>query len=100
MGAVKIREGAILDRFSRFVNPQIPIPEEITELTSITQEDVADADPIDIVLPQFLEWAGDGILTAHNAAFDTGFIERKASELGLSRYQYDFGYPGVEPWPL
>ncbi len=85
IGAVKIRGEAIIDRFSQFVNPQIPIPKEITELTSITQEDVADADPIDMVLPRFLEWAGDGILTAHNAAFDTGFIERKALELGLPK---------------
>ncbi len=79
IGAVKLQNGKIIDRFSTFVNPQKPISEEITKLTGITNEMVADAPKIQEVLPNFLEFARDTILVAHNASFDTGFI-RVAAE--------------------
>ena len=53
-----------------------PIPFEITQLTSITDEMVLDAPDIESVLPEFLEFVGDGVLVAHNAGFDVGFIEQ------------------------
>ena len=75
IGAVKIRDGRIVDRFSTFVNPMQPIPPRVVELTHITNDMVADADPIDVVLPRFEAFIGDSILVAHNASFDSRFIE-------------------------
>ena len=76
IGAVKVEKGEITERFSTFVNPQIPIPFKITQLTSITDTMVLDAPPIEEVLPRFLEFVGDGVLVAHNAPFDVSFIEQ------------------------
>ena len=83
IGAVKIKQGKVLDRYNVFVNPETPIPEEIVALTGITDEMVKDADTIDKVLPEFLAFCGDRLLIAHNADFDTGFIRHNANELGI-----------------
>ena len=76
IGAVKVENGRITDKFSTFVNPKIPIPFKITQLTSITDSMVMEAPEIETVLPQFLEFIGDAVLVAHNASFDVGFIEQ------------------------
>ena len=83
IGAVKVRDGKILETYNTFVNPECPIPEEVSKLTSITDEMVADARTIDKVLPEFLEFIGDRLLIAHNADFDTGFIRAAAKAQGL-----------------
>ncbi len=83
IGAVKVVNGRIADRFSTFVNPQRPIPFEITNLTGITDEMVMESPAIDVILPRFLEFAGEGVLVAHNAGFDVGFIEQTCRNLGL-----------------
>ena len=83
IGAVKIKNGEIIDRYNTFVNPQCPIPEEIQQLTSITDEMVADARTIDVVLPEFLGFVGNCLLVAHNADFDTGFIRVAAKQCDI-----------------
>lgn len=57
IGAVKVVEGKIVDRFSTFVNPRVPIPFRIEQLTSINDEMVMDAPGIEEVLPEFLKFA-------------------------------------------
>jgi DNA polymerase-3 subunit alpha (Gram-positive type) len=61
----------------------MPISERITQLTSITDEDVKDAPVADEVVPKFLEFAGDSVLVAHNAGFDVGFIRTWAESKGI-----------------
>ena len=85
IGAVKITDGAIVDRFSTFVNPEVPIPFEIQQLTHITDDMVLEAPKIEEALPAFLDFVGESALVAHNAGFDVGFIEQKCVRLGRSR---------------
>ncbi len=75
IGAVKVSDGKICDRFSCFVNPHSPIPFEIERLTGINDDMVADAEDIEIVLPKFLEFCKGCVLVAHNASFDMSFIK-------------------------
>lgn len=84
IGAVKIKDGEITDRFSEFVNPEVPIPYQIEQLTSINDEMVMHAPTIDVILPRFLKFCKDTVVVAHNAAFDTGFIRKFAKDCGLS----------------
>ncbi len=81
IGAVKITGGKITDRFSAFVNPRIPIPFNIEQLTGITDAMVENAETIEKVLPEFLEFCGGAVMVAHNAGFDVGFIKEKAKTL-------------------
>lgn len=83
IGAVKIENGRITDRFSQLINPGRPIPPRITELTGITDEMVAGMPSIEEVLPKFLDFCTDCVVVAHNAGFDTGFIRQKSARCGL-----------------
>ncbi|HYE83882.1 MAG TPA: PolC-type DNA polymerase III [Clostridia bacterium] len=83
IGAVKIKQGKLIDRFSELINPEIQIPDNITKLTGITDAMVKNKETIKEVLPRFLEFIGDSPLIAHNASFDCGFIKAKAGELGF-----------------
>lgn len=85
IGAVKVEKGKITDRFSAFVNPDVPIPFEIEKLTSINDAMVMDAPMIDVVLPQFFEFVQDAVLVAHNAAFDMSFIMENAARLSIKK---------------
>lgn len=76
IGAVKIKSGRIVDRYSQLINPGRPIPYHITEITSITDEQVANEPKIDKVIGKFVDFVGDAVLVAHNAPFDMGFIKR------------------------
>lgn len=95
IGAVKVKNGEITDRFSEFVNPKMPIPFRIIELTSITDDMVKDADPIEKVLPRFKEFCGDAVLVAHNADFDTSCVHAWGRKLGI-----DWNFSFVDTIPL
>ncbi|MDY2654622.1 MULTISPECIES: PolC-type DNA polymerase III [Eisenbergiella] len=89
IGAVKVINGEITDRFSSFVNPQVPIPFEIEKLTRINDEMVMDAPVIEKVLPEFLSFCEGTVLVAHNASFDISFIRENAQRQQLP---FDFTY--------
>ena len=90
IGAVKVSEGKIVDKFSTFVNPKEPIPFRITQLTSITDEMVQDAPFVSEALPNFFEFAKGCVLVAHNAEFDMGFVKRKAEDLHIGKDAYTY----------
>ena len=73
-GAVKIRNGEVIDRMQRFINPGKIISSRITNLTNITNDMVKNEPTIDAILPDILEFFDDCILVAHNANFDIGFL--------------------------
>lgn len=81
IGAIKIKNGEIVDRYQTFVNPQQPISQEVMELTGITNEMVANAPAIEEVLPDFLVFIQDSVLVAHNAEFDVSFISYFAKDI-------------------
>ena len=89
IGAVKVKSGLLQGEFESFVNPLLPIPQYITELTGITDLMLANAPIIDDALPLFLDFTGDHkeiILVAHNAPFDLSFLKSAAEAIDL-------------PWP-
>jgi len=82
VGAVKVRGGEIVDRYSTLVNPQRAIPPGITRLTGITEAMVSDAPYFADIADGFREFLGDAIFVAHNVDFDYGFIAREFQRLG------------------
>lgn len=82
IGAVLINNGRIEKEFSSFVNPGIPIPQKIVELTGITDAMVKDAPAIEEVLRDFFDFLGELPVIAHNASFDMGFIRHNAAKIG------------------
>ena len=80
IGAVLVRGGEVVDEFCTYVDPGMPIPEKITELTGINDEMVKGAPSAREAVKSFLEFCGDRILIAHNAGFDIGFIRAVCSE--------------------
>ncbi|MCI7628606.1 MAG: PHP domain-containing protein, partial [Blautia glucerasea] len=89
IGAVLVEGGKITDRFSTFVNPEVPIPFRIEQLTSISDAMVMEAPKIQEVLPKFLEFCEGSTMVAHNADFDMSFIIENCNRLGIS---HDFTY--------
>jgi len=92
IGAIAVRGGEVLGEFSTFVNPQVPLPEYIINLTGITDEMLVDAPLISEVFPDFIEFIDrheDIHLVAHNAPFDIGFLKAAATSLALEWPKYE-----------
>ena len=88
IAARKVLQGQVIETFETFVNPKMPIPKRITEITSITDDMVMEALTIEDVLPKFLDFVGDSILVAQNASFDVGHIYANMDRLGISRKEF------------
>ena len=84
IGAVRVTDGKIVDKFSTFVNPEVPIPYDIEQLTSINDGMVISAPTIEEVLPEFLAFCEGAVMVAHNASFDISFIKENARRQGLT----------------
>lgn len=84
IGAVKLVDGRMGDRFQTLVNPETPLREENIAIHGITPEMVQDAPRIAEVLPRFLDWAAGAPWVAHNASFDFNFLNQNAVELGMA----------------
>ena len=91
IGVIKYKNGEVVDEFECFVNPERPIPQAVVEVTHITDDMVKDAETIDKVLPKLIEFLGDGIIVAHNADFDTGFLKHN-----FEKYGYEFDYTCID----
>ncbi len=88
IAATKYTISGETDSFETFVNPERPIPAKITEITSITDEMVADAPTLKEIMPKFLDFLDGSILVAHNAKFDVGMVHAKMDELGYDYVDY------------
>jgi DNA polymerase-3 subunit epsilon len=87
VGVVKVRGGEVTGTFQTLVNPRVPIPPMITALTGISDSMVANEEPIEVVLPCLLEFLGDAVLVAHNASFDTRFLQAALEAHAYPRLQ-------------
>ena len=83
IGALKVRDGEVVDTFSKLIDPLREVPAEITALTGINTEMVEGEPTIDIVLPEFIDFAGDDLLLGHNVRFDYSFLKQNAMNLNL-----------------
>lgn len=88
IGAVKLKDGEIIDRFDELINPGYHIPDHISELTCITDDMVKDSDTEEEVTKRFLSWVGDCPLVAHNAKFDISFISMAMKKYNLGEFNY------------
>lgn len=86
IGAVKIKNGEIIDRFDELIDPGAPLPEKITELTGITDDMLKGQASEAEVTKKFLAWAGDLPMVAHNARFDISFIEEAVKKYKLPKF--------------
>ncbi len=87
IGAVKIQDGMIIDRYDRLINPGKEISERITNVTNITNEMLKGKPNEEDTVKEFIEWVGDLPMVAHNAKFDTSFLEMAYKKYNLGEYK-------------
>lgn len=85
IGALKYKDNNLVEEFSYLINPNISLPQIITDITGITDNMLKDKETIDTVLPKFIAFIEDLPLLAHNGSFDIGFIEKNIKDLNLSK---------------
>lgn len=96
IGAARVKNNVIQDEFCTFVDPKIPVPERITEVTGITSDMVKGAPTEDIAIKNFIDFCKDSpVLVAHNANFDVSFIKAATKRLGI-----DFSFTYVDTVPM
>ena len=86
IGAVKIKNGEILERYDELINPGRPLPPKITELTNITDEMLEGKEDEETAVKKFIEWFGDCPMVAHNAKFDVSFLEMAYNKYNLGTF--------------
>lgn len=91
IGALKVKDGKVVDRFMSLVHPKAAIRPEITQITGITNEMTKTAPEVSIVIPEFIEFCGDDIVLGHNVMFDYKFVKTFARRCGL-----DFEKKGID----
>ena len=87
-GAVKIKNGFVIDRLDILINPEKEIPHDIEVKTNITNEMVKDKPTINEVLPEILEFFGDAIIVSHNIEFDYGMLKEAIKRRGFGTFEY------------
>lgn len=88
IGALKVRDGKVRDRFMELIRPRETISQTISDLTGITNDMVADARSADQVIPDFLDFCGEDILIGHNILFDYSFMKVGAAGCGKAFEKY------------
>ena len=86
IGAVKIKDGMIIEKYDELINPGRPLPEKIVEVTNITDNMLADKDNEENAVKRFVEWFGDCPMVAHNAKFDVSFLEMAYRKYNLGTF--------------
>lgn len=88
IGAVRVRDNKIIDRFDELIDPKITLNDEITKITNITNEMLIGKDSEEVVIKKFIDWAKDDILVAHNANFDLSFIKIAYLKYNLGKFNF------------
>lgn len=86
IGAVKMKDGMIVEKYDELINPGRPLPEKIVEVTNITDDMLADKDNEENAVKRFIEWFGDCPMVAHNAKFDVSFLEMAYKKYNLGTF--------------
>ncbi len=87
IGAVKIKDGEILEKYDELINPGRPLPQKIVDITNITDEMLQDKDNEENAIKRFIAWFGDCPMVAHNAKFDVSFLEMAYKKYNLGTFK-------------
>lgn len=96
LAAVKIVNGEVVDKFESFANPHHKLSSTTIELTGITDDMVQDAPEVVDMIAKFHDFIGDGIVVAHNASFDIGFLYEAYKQANID----DFHHPVIDTLEL
>ena len=83
IGIMKVKNGEVIEEFDELVDPEMPIPDEVVEITHITNDMVKGKPTIDVIMPKALEFIGDSVVVTHNTDFDIGWMRYNCNNLGL-----------------